>query len=96
MIKLQFVWDNRKADSNLKKHGVSFQEAISVFTDDNAVEFFDETHSSAEERFLMLGISHKLRLLLVAFCYKEDVSTVRIISARKATKNECLHYPYRR
>jgi uncharacterized DUF497 family protein len=63
-----------------------------VFFDDTAIQFWDETHSDVEERFLMLGMSNKLHILLVVHCHKEDESTIRIISARKATTNEKREY----
>ena len=88
MKNIGFAWDEKKNESNLKKHGVSFEEACSVFYDEAAVEFFDDEHSSAEDRFLMLGMSSGLRLLLVCHCYREDSGKIRIISARKATKTE--------
>ncbi len=92
MKKLIFEWDNIKANENLKKHGVSFEEAQSVFFDDNAVQFWDDKHSEYEERFLMLGMSNKIRIFLVVHCYREGESTIRIISARKATRNEKIEY----
>jgi uncharacterized DUF497 family protein len=93
MMRLRFEWDPAKAESNLGKHGVSFEEAASVFYDDRAVEFYDEKHSSWEDRFLLLGFSGNTRLLLVCHCHREGDSVVRIISARKATRNEAKHYP---
>ena len=89
---IKFEWDAAKAASNLKKHGVSFHEAQSVFYDDFALQFFDEAHSAAEERFLMLGMSADTRLLLVCHCEREAGSVIRIISARKATKREQRFY----
>ncbi len=88
-----FDWDPAKAASNLRKHGVSFEEAQSVFYDEFAIQFFDESHSSGnEERFLMLGMSSGAHLLLVCHCERDDDGVVRIISARKATKNESSFY----
>ena len=93
MNNVKFTWDKIKAKSNKRKHGVSFEEATTVFYDDFALEFFDESHSQLEEdRYLMLGISAETRLLLVCHCFREDESTIRIISARKATKNESKFY----
>ena len=89
---LEFAWDPGKAKRNLKKHGVSFEEARSVFYDESAIEFFDESHSEQGDRFLLLGLSAQGRLLLVCHCYREDEGTIRIISARKATKAESKHY----
>lgn len=77
---------------NQKKHGVSFEEAKSVFYDDNAIQFWDEEHSEVEDRFLLLGISSKMRILLIVHCYREQESVIRIISARKATQKESQHY----
>ena len=92
MKNIHFEWDDRKAKSNIKKHDVSFEEAQTVFFDDMAVQFWDESHSRKEERFLMLGLSNKLRILLVVHCFRENDSTIRIISARKATKKEMNEY----
>jgi uncharacterized DUF497 family protein len=93
MKKLVFEWDDKKAIENKKKHGVTFEEAQSVFFDDQAIQFWDSPHSEKEDRFLMLGLSYKLRILLVVHCFRETDSTIRIISARKATKTETLFYP---
>ncbi|MCB2173943.1 BrnT family toxin [bacterium] len=93
MKKLVFAWDDNKAEENKRKHGVAFEEARSVFFDDQAIQFWDDSHSSQEDRFLMLGLSYKLRILLVVHCFRETDSTIRIISARKATQNEMKHYP---
>jgi hypothetical protein len=87
---IKFEWDSAKATTNLKKHGVSFEEARSVFYDAFAVQFFD--HSSDEVRFLLLGMSTGARLLLVCHCEREAGNTIRIISARKATKRESTFY----
>jgi len=93
MKTLKFEWDDNKALSNIEKHdGVSFEEAESVFYDERAIEFYDEEHSESENRFLMLGLSGKLRLLLVCHCIRENNSVIRIISARKATNKESKHY----
>lgn len=93
MNRIVFEWDDKKAKSNLLKHGVSFEEAQSVFFDDMAIQFWDESHAEKEERFLMLGLSNKLRILLVVHCFRERDSTIRIISARKATNKEMNEYP---
>ena len=85
---IKFEWDAAKAAANIKKHGVSFDEAQSVFYDEFAVQFFDEEHSAAEERFLMLGMSVDARVLLVCHCEREAGNVIRIISARKATRRE--------
>ena len=93
MGQVRFIWNDRKGRTNQKKHGVSFEEAQTVFFDDHAVEFFDKTHSGKEDRFLMLGMSFRLRVLLVCHCVRESGDVIRIISARKATKKERVHYP---
>jgi uncharacterized DUF497 family protein len=95
MKRIKFEWDEHKAQSNLNKHGVSFEEAVSVFYDELAIEFYDELHSEWEDRFLLLGISKRMNLLLICHCYREQNGTIRIISARKATKNEAKHYEKR-
>ena len=92
MQKISFEWDDRKAEANLRKHGVSFEEAKSVFFDEEAIEFYDDEHSEWEDRFLMLGVSHRMRLLLIVHCYRDENHTIRIISARKATQKEAKHY----
>jgi len=92
MTRLTFSWDPKKAQQNLKKHKVSFQEAVSVFFDENATEYFDEDHSGNEDRFLMLGISFRLRVLVVSYAVHDKARQIRLISARKATKNESKAY----
>lgn len=92
MNRLIFEWDNEKNQINQTKHNVSFEEAKSVFYDDNAIQFWDEEHSDLEDRFLMLGRSSQMRILLVVHCYQEKELIIRIISARKATKNERKNY----
>lgn len=89
---IAFDWDPAKAASNLRKHGVSFEEARSVFYDEFALQFYDEPHSSQEARFLMLGMSSDANLLLVCHCERDDERVIRIISARKATKQESSFY----
>jgi hypothetical protein len=89
---ISFGWDPPKAKANVRKHGVSFEEALSVFYDEFAVQFFDDDHSSNEERFLLLGMSTGARLLLVCHCEREAGNVIRIISARKATKRESTFY----
>lgn len=93
MNDLSFDWDESKNTQNQKKHGIAFEEAQTVFFDDNAVEFYDEIHSDYEDRFLILGISARFRMLMICHCYKEDEDIIRIISARKATYNERKFYP---
>ena len=89
---IRFVWDSTKAAANVRKHGISFEEAQSVFYDEFAVQFFDEDHSGDEERFLLLGMSTGARLLLVCHCERDAGHIIRIISARKATKRESTFY----
>jgi len=89
---INFEWDTAKAASNKKKQGVSFEEAQSVFYDEFAVQFLDEDNSVSEERFLMLGFSDEARLLIVCHCERDQGNIIRIISARKATKNESNYY----
>lgn len=88
---MRFQWDDRKAKVNLRKHGVSFEEASTVFDDRDAVLGFDLLHSDEEDRYFLLGISAKDRPILVTYCYRND-ELVRIISARKATSDDQLHY----
>lgn len=92
MSELQFEWDEAKNRANRRKHGVSFEEAQTVFLDENAIRFFDPDHSEDEDRFLMLGMSWKLRVLVVCHCFRASDSVIRIISARKADKNEANEY----
>ena len=92
---ITFAWDEKKSKTNLKKHGVSFEEAQSVFFDENALEYPDPDHSDDEDRFLILGRSFQLRILVVCHCFREKDSVIRIISARKATQNERREYTRR-
>jgi uncharacterized protein len=92
MQSISFIWDNNKADENRKKHKISFQEAQTVFADPNARMIFDPEHSTDEDRFVLLGISGALKLLAVCHCYRENHMVIRIISARKATKQEQKQY----
>ena len=87
-----FEWDERKNKSNQLKHGVSFQEASTVFFDDEALLRDDPDHSAEEDRFVILGFSSEANLLVVVHCYRADETVIRIISARKATKNERKQY----
>ena len=96
MNSLHFEWDDRKEKANIKKHGVSFDEARTVFYDENAIQFFDPDHSEDEDRFILLGMSFKLRVLIVCHCFRESEEVVRLISARKAIKNEQKEYRRRR
>ncbi|HEX4872554.1 MAG TPA: BrnT family toxin [Nevskiaceae bacterium] len=90
---LRVEWDPRKAAANLRKHGVRFEDAATVFSDERARLIDDPDHSEQEERFLLLGLSSRLRLLVVAHCYRAEGAVIRIISARKATAAEAEQYP---
>jgi uncharacterized DUF497 family protein len=92
MNTLRFEWDDRKATANFKKHGVRFEEARSVFVDERAKLIDDPDHSQDEERFVLLGLSSALRLLLVCHCYRSEGNVIRIISARKAITGESKSY----
>lgn len=89
---IKFTFDKHKAEINFAKHGVSFIEAKSVFADEFARVIFDEEHSEYEERFIILGMSARARILIVVHCYREKDETIRIISARKATAREIKQY----
>jgi uncharacterized protein len=90
---MRFEWDPVKATTNARRHQVTFEAAKTVFYDELAMQFFDEEHSSAEDRFLLLGMSSDAKLLLVCHCEREDGDVIRIISARKATEREAKFYP---
>ncbi|MCK5097568.1 MAG: BrnT family toxin [Desulfobacteraceae bacterium] len=92
MKEIRFTWNETKAQANLLKHKISFNEATSVFSDDNARLIYDPDHSLEEERFLLLGISYKLKILIVVHCMKNKSNEIRIISARKASKKEQKQY----
>jgi uncharacterized protein len=92
MNKLSFDWDAKKAAANIKNHGVTFEEAKSVFSDDRAKLIDDPDHSENEDRFVLLGISSRLRMLLVCHCYRSAGNVIRIISARKAMSRESKSY----
>ena len=85
---IKFEWDAAKAASNKRKHGVTFEEAQSVFYDDFAIQFFDDENSELEDRFLIPGHSNQSRILLICHCEKESCNLIRIISTRKATTKE--------
>ena len=93
---MQFVWDIAKANANKLKHGVSFEEAQTVFQDSYALRIFDPDHSDDEDRFILLGLSSASRILVVCHCYRENDEVIRIISARKATRRESSTYEKRR
>ena len=89
---MRFEWDPNKNEKNKKKHGISFEEARTVFFDEYAVLFDDPDHSDEEERFLILGLSQRENLCIVSHCYRGADELIRIISARKATKSETAFY----
>lgn len=92
MSELRFVWDERKNRANRRKHGITFEEAETVFYDERAREYSDPDHSESEQRFILLGMSRRLRVLVVCLCYRESESIIRIISARKANRHEEEEY----
>jgi uncharacterized DUF497 family protein len=96
MANIEFIWDNRKNKANAKNHSVSFEEAQTAFFDEQAIAFFDPDHSEEEDRFILLGISFKLRVLVVCHCFRESEKVVRLVSARKADKAEERDYWRRR
>ena len=91
-MNIEFEWDTRKATTNLKKHGITFEEAKTAFFDESAIVYHDPDHSDDEERFLLLGNSFKLNTVVVCHCFRESESKIRIISARKADKSETSDY----
>ena len=93
---MRFEWDAEKASINQKKHGVTFEEAQTVFGDYDALRIFDPDHSEDVDRFILLGMSAVLRILVVCHCYRENDEKIRIISARKATKKESAAYERRK
>ena len=92
---LRFEWDSKKARANATKHGVSFEEASTVFFDENGLFMSDPAHSDSEDRFVLLGFSQALKLLVVCHCYRESEEIIRIISARKADRSERRQYEER-
>ncbi|MCI5207599.1 MAG: BrnT family toxin [Candidatus Electrothrix sp. ATG2] len=92
MDNINFSWDEKKGQKNQQKHKVSFDEARTVFLDENARRFFDPDHSEDEDGFVMLGMSFRLRVLIVCHCYRVNDPVIRIISARKADKHEQKDY----
>ena len=93
---MDFEWSEKKATTNLAKHGVSFDEAQTAFEDCDALVIDDPDHSDDEERFMLLGLSSALRMLVVCHCYRKNDEQIRIISARKANKNELATYEKRK
>jgi len=92
MRELRFEWDGAKSVANREKHGISFEEAATVFYDDNALLLHDPDHSEDEDRFLLMGLSIRVRTLVVCHCYREVHGVIRIISARKADRSEREDY----
>ena len=92
MVEIIFEWDKKKGKINKRKHGVSFEEARTAFYDENAIQYFDPDHSDEEDRFILLGLSYKLKVVVVCHCFRETDSVIRIISARKADKDEEYEY----
>ena len=90
MMYLSFSWDEKKNKANQKKHGVSFEEAKTVFFDEDAIEYPDPDHSDDEDRFLMVGRSYQFRMLIVCHCHRRKEPEIRIISARKLSKRELI------
>ena len=90
---MKFEWDENKNRTNKIKHGLSFQEAITVFDDEYAIVIYDEPHSITEERFIIIGINMQFKEIAVCHCYRGiDNDIIRIISARKATATEVFLY----
>jgi hypothetical protein len=96
MNSIRFEWDENKNVANKKKHKVSFEEAKTIFYDENARLISDPDHSGEEDRFILLGLSNKLRILVLIHTYRESSEIIRIISARKATTNETKFYERRK
>jgi uncharacterized DUF497 family protein len=92
MAQLNFIWDEDKNKKNIASHKISFEEAKTVFYDSNAKVIFDPDHSEKEDRFVILGLSKFLNILVVCHCYRENDEIIRIISARKATIKEQKQY----
>ena len=92
MDAIDFSWDEGKNRENARKHGISFEEASTAFSDENARLKHDPDHSQDEDRFILLGFSAKLRLIVVSHVYRQDGQQIRIVSARKATRNERKQY----
>ncbi len=92
MNTIDFEWDNDKDQTNITKHGIAFEEAKTAFYDEYAIQFFDPDHSENEDRFILLGTSFQLRTIVVCHCFREEETVIRIISARKANKQEEREY----
>ena len=92
---MHFDWDENKAKANYKKHKISFPEAVTAFFDEHAIIIGDPDHTIDEDRFILLGMSRDLRILIVSHCYRDQDNVIRLISARKATKSEQKQYDER-
>ena len=92
METLKFEWNTTKSQTNSKKHGVSFDEAKTAFFDEHAIQFYDPDHSENEDRYILLGTSTSNNTLLVCHCFRENETSIRIISARKADNDESQAY----
>ena len=92
MEEIRFEWDENKNSINIKKHKLSFEEASTVFYDENAIVFDDPEHSQDEDRFLIIGVSTSRKILIVSHCYRDSDNIIRLISARKAEKSEQQTY----
>ena len=88
----KFIWNDDKHNANIQKHGIDFFEAATVFDNPNAVSAYDFEHSQDEDRFVIIGVSENMRMLMVCHCFKEGGDVVRIISARRATRGEAKLY----
>lgn len=96
MDALRFEWDAAKERINVRKHGISFEEARTAFYDEKAIQYYDPDHSEEEDRFILLGMSFKLRVIVVCHCWRENDTIIRLISARKADRGEEQNYWRRR
>jgi len=95
VAEIQFEWDSAKDAANRRKHGVSFDEAATVFEDEHALMLEDSEHSEDEDRFMLLGLSAALRILVICHCYRASDDVIRLISARKADRSERRDYRQR-
>ena len=95
MKPLRFVWDTAKAAANRRKHGVTFEEARTVFLDEQALLLADPEHSDEEDRFVLVGLSAGLRILVVVHAYRDAEGVIRLVSARKANRREQRIYTER-
>ena len=92
MTRVEFEWDPAKAAANRRKHGVSFEEAASAFADEHGLLIADPDHSEDESRFVLMGMSTQVRVVVVVHCYRDADAVIRIISARRATRREQRQY----